>query len=660
MDQLESQVAKIQIDSGKNAASYVYVLAEKAPASSAELYAIVELPLFNPAAADACEAICLAIAGALKRAYKKNLGENIFETAAAQINEELSKLVETGNSTWINKINCILAVKDGNNFSIATCGKVAAYLYRAGEFTDISCSPDKPSPLKTFENLAFGKLRLEDVVVLSTTQLFNYLSIDRLKKLLENGNFLAGVREILDTLKQNAGPEVAFGAILNLQVSPGQTQNEEIDLEEYAAGAPVAASPLSKIFSRLKLPKFNLPKISFSWGKFKKIFSQSKNVVSTAGSLIKSQAHNISAEKINNYSRTKKIFFISIIVLIFAFILDVSIAAQHKKIAQSQSQISGQLKTVQDLLTQAQSSLLYKDTAAAQTDVLQAQSQMPKASAVNKTDGALYTQVSSQLNTLKQSLENTVTPQVQNLGSLGAGTTLLSLGNYLATQINGTILSYNLTSGAVEDSALLSSQKITAAAYIKNTLAVVYNGSGLLAWDFAAKQFSTPFTPSVPSQASFVNLKYYPTNSRVYTIDKGSNQIISFAVAPNGLSSPVVASKAGDDFSNALDFAIDGSIYVLTPGGIDEYRSGSPVSFTMPALFTPFSGKGKIYTAIGWNNLYVLDIGNNRILVIDKKGNLVETLSSSSFTNLKDFVVDETNKVIYVLNDSSLLKVTLP
>jgi hypothetical protein len=660
MDQLESQVAKIQIDSGKNAASYVYVLAEKAPASSAELYAVIELPLFNPAAADACEAISLAIAGAFKRAYKKNLGANIFETAVAQINEELSKLVENGNTNWVNKINCILAVKDDNNFSIATCGKIAAYLYRAREFTDISCSSDKPSPLKTFENLAFGKLRLEDVIILSTTQLFNYLSIDRLKNLLEKGNFLAGVREILETLKQNAGPEVAFGAILNLQVLPGQTQNEEIDLEGYAGAGATAASPLSKVLLRLKLPKFSLPKFSFSWDRLKKMFGQSKNVVSTAGSLIKRQTHNLTAEKIKNYSRTKKIFFVSIIILVCAFILDVSIAAHHKKIAQSQSRLAGQLQAVQTLLAQAQSSLLYKDTATAQTDVLQAQSQMPKSSDVSKNDEALFSQVTNQLNTLKQSLENSVTPQIINLGSLGAGTTLLSLGNYLATQINGTILSYNLTNGAVEDSALLSSQKILAAAYINNTLAVVYNGSALLSWDYGAKQFSQPFTPSVPNEASFVDLKYYSTNSRVYTIDKGSNQIISFAVSQNGLSKPIVGSKPGDDFSNALDFAIDGNIYVLTATGIDEYRSGNPVNFTMPTLFTPFSGKGKIYTEIGWANLYVLDSGNNRILVIDKQGNLVETLQSPQFTNLKDFVVDEPGKVIYVLNDSSLLKVSLP
>ncbi len=653
MDQLESQVAKIQIDSGKNAASYVYVLAEKAQAGSAELYAIIELPLFNPAAESACEDICLAIGSALKRAYKKNLGENIFETAIAQINEELSKLVETGNTNWVNKINSVLAVKDGNDFSIATCGKVAAYLYRTEEFTDISCSPAKTNPLKTFENLAFGKLKLNDIVILSTTQLFNHLSMDRLRSTLQDHEFLPAVKEILDTLKHNAGPEVAFGAILNLQVLPGQTQNEEIDLEEYSQTAPVRSFALPKIFSnfKFKLPKLSLPKFSTSG---------IKNVVASTGSIIKNQAHNISPDKIKNFSRTKKIFFVSAIVLVIAFILNVVIAANHKKATVSQTQVTAQLQSVQALLDKAESSLLYKDTLTAKNNVLEAEKQIPQASDVASKDQDLYNQVKSKLDSIKQSLENSTTPEVSNLGSLGAGNSLMALGNYLAAPINTAILSYNKTTGKIEDNALLSSQKIIRTAYIKNTMAVAYNGSQLLAWDYGTKQFSQPLSTLVPGENSFIDLKYYSTNSRVYTIDKGANQIVSFAVASSGISKPVIASKAGNDFSQAIDFAIDGNIYVLTPSGINMYRSGSQVTFNSPPLFTPLSGKGKIATEIGWTNLYVLDSGNNRILVIDKKGNLVATLQSPSFSNLKDFVVDEPGKVIYVLNDSSLLKVKLP
>ena len=48
------------------------------------------------------------------------------------------------------------------------------------------------------------------------------------------------------------------------------------------------------------------------------------------------------------------------------------------------------------------------------------------------------------------------------------------------------------------------------------------------------------------------------------------------------------------------------------------------------------------------------------VLVLSKKGSVIMTLTSPDFTDLKDFEVDEKNKTIFILNGSSLLKVTMP
>ena len=76
----------------------------------------------------------------------------------------------------------------------------------------------------------------------------------------------------------------------------------------------------------------------------------------------------------------------------------------------------------------------------------------------------------------------------------------------------------------------------------------------------------------------------------------------------------------------------------------------------MPKLTKPFSGTGKIVTNKDMNNVYVLDSGNNRILVISKQGHLVQQIKSNQFNTPEDFSVDEKNKVIFVLNDGSLQK----
>jgi hypothetical protein len=106
--------------------------------------------------------------------------------------------------------------------------------------------------------------------------------------------------------------------------------------------------------------------------------------------------------------------------------------------------------------------------------------------------------------------------------------------------------------------------------------------------------------------------------------------------------------------------AIDGNIYVaLSSGNILKFQSGKHQDFKLN-LASPLSGNLKLYTENGFNYLYVLDRQNKTILVIKKNGAdagaLQISYTSDQFNNLKDFAVDEKNKLIFVLNGTSLLK----
>jgi hypothetical protein len=141
--------------------------------------------------------------------------------------------------------------------------------------------------------------------------------------------------------------------------------------------------------------------------------------------------------------------------------------------------------------------------------------------------------------------------------------------------------------------------------------------------------------------------------------DKKTAQIVSFLPGKTGFSKPVISAQ-DPGISKAEDITIDSSIYVLVPGGVNKFLNGQLTTFTLQNLPTPLSATGKIYTEKDFNYIYILDSGNNRILIFDKSGSLVNTLISDSFTSLKDFQVDEKNKIIYALNDGSLLKIALP
>jgi hypothetical protein len=677
MDEIESQIAKIQLGNNKTSSSFVYIMAEKASGSAAEIYVVAELPLFNPAAEESCERICLAIGSGLKRAYRNPIQDNSFENAISQINEELGKLASLGQTQWINKLNCILGVKDGANFNIATCGKVSAYLLRSGEYTDISCSPEQSHPLKTFENYAGGKIRLGDLLILSTTQMFNYLSMDRLLNIVSDSPFLTASQTVLELLKETAEPQVSFAVLLNLQAPVGEIGQDELDLENYIVERP-SSSPsfFTKIYQYIKhafsagktsmarTPQTALPQVSFGQ-RLKDISGNTKNLAVKGKAwwqVAKTSAQNakdtVKKQNFRGLSPQKKFFLISAAVLLIAVVANIAIARHISKTKATDTQVSTQLKNAQTLLANVEASLLYKDDASAAQYYAQAKAQMPNGKNIPSSDKDLYNQTVAQLNNAENLMEKIVQVKVTDLGALGKGDNLIKLPQFVAVQVNKDIISYNKQSGAVEDAALNSQVAIVNSAYIGGNTAAIYDGSNLYVWDFSVGKLSPGFNQNVPAQTNFAGIAYYPTNSRVYLTDKKAGEVISFLPGNNGFSKPVISVQS-PILNQAEDLTIDGSIYILTKSGISKFQSGQPAPFTL-ALPTPFSGSGKIYTQKDFNYIYLLDSGNNSILILDKKGNLVNTLKSADFTNLKDFQVDEANKVMYVLNGGDLLKVTLP
>ncbi len=675
MEELESQIAKIQLGNIKSSSTYVYITAEKAPVGSAELYVVAELPLLNPAAEESCERICQAISSTLKRAYRNPGMANNFESAISQINEELGKLASLGQTGWVDKLNCILGVKEGESFNIATTGKVSAYLLRNREYTDISCSPDQSHPLKTFENYATGKIHLGDLLILSTTQLFNYLSMDRLRSVIGNSNFLTAAQTVIALLKENADPQVSFGVLLNLQVPFGQAEEKDEDLESYVTNQPakenVILTNIKKFVAATfafykkdkRIPKTDIPKIGNNFGQrlknlsgnAKDFVNKSKGLWQTAKTSAGSVKTTVSNQNFKNFSKEKKFFLISTLVLLIVVTASIVVAVRLKSTRQVQSQISNQFKAAQTAILNAQSSLLYKDYTTASTYIQQAKNSLPTAKSVSSSDKAQYDKLVSELSDLTGQMEKVVQAKVTSLGSLAQGSSLISLPNFIATQSKPGIISYNKQTGQIQDGALKSSVAVVDSLYISGNIAVIYDGTSLYAWDFSTGNVGTGFSQDVPAKNNFGGMAFYPTNNRVYVANKQAGQIISFVLSKNKFSKPIISIQ-NSSVTQTVDITIDTAIYALNQTGINKFLGGKPTNFNISGLANPFSGSGKIYTQKSYKFIYILDSANNRIIILNKDGSLLETLKSDQFTKLLDFSVDEPNKTIYLLNDNTLLK----
>ncbi len=129
------------------------------------------------------------------------------------------------------------------------------------------------------------------------------------------------------------------------------------------------------------------------------------------------------------------------------------------------------------------------------------------------------------------------------------------------------------------------------------------------------------------------------------------------------LKNTVTWAEDQEALSNAVSMAIDGSINVLNPTSIVKFAQGKKVEFSIKNLSVSLSNASQIYTTVDLNNIYILDRGNERVVVLDKEGNLKEQFlqkkDSQSWKDLRSISVSRDEKTLLVLSSSKIFKIKL-
>jgi len=156
-----------------------------------------------------------------------------------------------------------------------------------------------------------------------------------------------------------------------------------------------------------------------------------------------------------------------------------------------------------------------------------------------------------------------------------------------------------------------------------------------------------------------------------YVLDPQGNKLWRYLPTADGYSAPPESYFPGEqpvDLSNAIDFAIDGAIYVLfNDGRIAKYLSGEAVEFNISGLDIPFNNPVSIFTAPNEEvqHIYVADAGNQRVVQLNKDGSFVRQFKprageAVSFSNLQDIFVDEIGARLYILDSNNLYVGNIP
>lgn len=145
----------------------------------------------------------------------------------------------------------------------------------------------------------------------------------------------------------------------------------------------------------------------------------------------------------------------------------------------------------------------------------------------------------------------------------------------------------------------------------------------------------------------------------IYVLDKSGKQIFKFvSTSSDFVKTNYFTSDTAPDVSTAQSIAIDGSIWILLKDGtVLKFTRGTSDNLFLTGLDKAFSSPTRIFTNADLDNVYILDNGNSRIIVFNKKGEYVSQYQADILKTAKDLEV--TKDKILILQNSKIYKIDL-
>src|SRR3989344_1378455 len=169
------------------------------------LYFVIDINSDSPLTAD----IAYNLIDIVKEEYYRDLLRDpaqSFEAALKNANEEFAAIAKEGEKSWVGKTNIMIAAISSNHLLAVHRGTGETHLWRNGKMMSLSegmyTPGETPLPEETLTNIIEGELTVGDKVVISTAELFYYLSVEKLKRIIEGQTPAGAAQKIATQLAQ--------------------------------------------------------------------------------------------------------------------------------------------------------------------------------------------------------------------------------------------------------------------------------------------------------------------------------------------------------------------------------------------------------------------------------------------------------------------------
>ena len=197
-------------------------------------------------------------------------------------------------------------------------------------------------------------------------------------------------------------------------------------------------------------------------------------------------------------------------------------------------------------------------------------------------------------------------------------------------------------------------------ASLNGGLAFVFSkDKGILKIDITNQKIST----AAKKDSDLGEIKdIYGFGGNIYLLELEGNMIWKYTATSSGYSDKreYLSKEVKADFSSAIRMQIESSIYILKKDGeMLRFTRGDKDNFSYGGLDKGVKDPKSFFVSSDTDNLYILDSGNSRLLILTKTGSYKGQITGNGFAQASDLVVDEKEKKVYLLDGSKIFAVDL-
>ncbi|OGY89397.1 MAG: hypothetical protein A2927_00015 [Candidatus Komeilibacteria bacterium RIFCSPLOWO2_01_FULL_45_10] len=671
---------------------------------SGDLLILIEIDFNAPAAHQFIQHFLEIAYGAYEK-FKIHEPEKILENILESLNVQLPELAPK-NLNFFEKLHCFIGILAGNAVYFSTFGKIKTYLIKPALLKDINGQARENDQKNIFDHLLSGRLALSDRLLITAESLTDYLSLEKIKKIL--GTLPpAGAIAHLTNILEAAAPQVSFFSIIIQMLSSAEpAERESLNRPVKASGSKSSLDQLlitqketakiltppniieilkERLKNKLASPQKTRTTVPRTADKrryrpadfpliiIKKILSVLKTLwqllseKQRQNQLARTLADKITLviKKFNNLSQLNKILAILLLALALLFFQNLTWQGQKLKNLQAEENYQNILTQIGEKQIAIETALIYNDLVRSQQLLKETQTLAGGLNQDSKEKIKKYQEVREQLQRLYE--------KVWKVVNVASPVSLINFREInLTAEVSGLGAKDDFLYGFTDGSQIFAVNTQTNATLALENFNFKAKNSGyfpkiknlvILTTDnhfYTIKENEIQKLEAVlPADLKEISaLTFYL--DKMYLLDGQNKQIYRLTYFENDFRNPQKWLKEDLPLDQTLSLAADGYLYTLQSDNTVIKMGAGKKQDSIKITAEPALGQAaKIFTDEETANFYILDPQNKRFLVAAKEGNLINQYYSDQFNNLKDFIVREKEKKVYLLNGAQIFVVAI-